>query len=504
MQHQQDGVKFAINNNGIAALHYEVGCGKTLTALGIYEAFKKNEPGLKLLVICPISLIHGAWVKEIEKFTDFKWFDLHRHNPKNSIICDYVWDIHILNFEYLISKPKFIEIRGFLEKNKFMCVIDESSKMKNHSSVTVDRLNGCWEKGKYIQGIKDLCKYRIELTGTPAPNDFHEYWAQMYFLNPSILGNNFYKFRNQYYSMQRGKEIVKGAVYSKEALREMFSKGYKYQFDESKREEFFNRLKPWCHVVKAKDCLDLPESIDEYRMVEMTSEQNRVYKEMKTQFVAEIKAYKAELVGTALADCPKDGYVSVTTENNPFIIANLVLTKMIKLHQITSNFAIDENGVAHTIGPKNPKMDALLEIIEECPDKQIIIWAQFKHEIAYITQALKQLGGVSELHGGIDEKYRIEQIDRFLDGTNRFMVCHPRSAAHGLTFINSSVCIYFSLSYSYEEYIQSRGRIMRHGQKNNCLYFHILAQGTVDEDILAICQKKQDKQDIAERFLKNV
>jgi len=485
MQHQQDGVQFALKNKGVSAFHYEVGCGKTLTALATYEAFKAQEPALKLLVICPISLIHGAWVKEIEKFTNYAWFDLHSGSYNEQAFRG-LRDIQIVNFEYLISKNKFIMIREMLALNApFMCVIDESSKMKNHASITVDRLNGTYEKGRYLQGMKDLCNYRIELTGTPAPNDFFEYWAQMYFLNPSILGNNFYKFRNQYYSMQRGKDIIKGAVYSKEALREMFSKGYKYEFDQSKREEFFSRLRPWCHMIKAKDCLDLPEAIDEYRVFDMEPDQARVYKEMKTQFVAEIKS-------------------ETTGETSDLAIANLVLTKMLKLRQVTSSFLITENGEAKALNTKIPeKIKILLEIIEECGNEQIIIWGQFRYEMIQIFNAIKNFGGVSQLHGGIDEKDRINQINDFLSGKNKFLLAHPASASHGLTFINCHIMIFFSFDFSHEKMVQSKGRIMRHGQKNNCVYFYIVARNSVDQDILNVLEQKTTKEKVANEFFRN-
>src|ERR1019366_9213044 len=105
MQHQKDAVSFVVANKGIAALHHEPGCGKTLAALATYDALKQVESNLKLLVICPISLIHGAWVKEIEHFTDFTWYDLH------SGMCVYGDrggpDICIINFEALISITKF-------------------------------------------------------------------------------------------------------------------------------------------------------------------------------------------------------------------------------------------------------------------------------------------------------------------------------------------------------------------------------------------------------------
>jgi SNF2 family DNA or RNA helicase len=93
-------------------------------------------------------------------------------------------------------------------------------------------------------------------------------------------------------------------------------------------------------------------------------------------------------------------------------------------------------------------------------------------------------------------------INKFLDGTCRFLVANPKSAAHGLTFVNCHVMVYFSLNYSFEEYSQSRGRIMRKGQERNCVYFHLLMRGTIDEDVLAVCQKKKEKQVVAEEFMR--
>lgn len=505
MQHQKDGIEFVLNNKGIAALHWDPGCGKTLGALSVYSVLKQNEPDLKLLVICPISLIHGAWVKEIEKFTDYNWMDLHGGAEK-FIEKKGGTHIYLLNFEYLVSVRKFNTLKEILSQKglcsrNWMVVIDESSKMKNHQGVITSRLIGYWEKKKFIPGIKQFCKYRIELSGTPAPNIEWEYWAQMKFLEDSILGENFYKFRNKYFNLQRGRDIIPGSIFNKAALREAFNNGYKYEFDENYRQEFFDRIKPWCHVVKAKDCLDLPETVDEYRVFDMEGEQARVYKEMKTEYIAEIKNIVSNPIAAtdpAIENLTKEDY------SNGFIVANIILTKMMKLRQITSSFAINDKGEAIPIDTKIPeKLKILLEIIEEIGNEQIIIWCQFKWEIWTVVNALKNFGQVAELHGGVLQDKRIEHINSFLENKSRFLVANAASASHGLTFVNARYACYFSMDYSFEEYEQSRKRIHRYGQKNNCVYYHILARNSVDEEILAICQKKATKQMVAERFLKS-
>lgn len=496
MQHQKDAVNFFINNGGIAAFHHDPGCGKTLAALSCYAELRKQDPNLKLLVICPISLIYGAWIKEIEKFTNFQWYNFHSNTCRNDD-KGAINGIFILNFEYLINKSKFQSCKDALNKGSWMCVIDESSKMKNYKSVTVDRLNGSWEDGKFTSGIKNFCKYRLELSGTPAPNIEWEYWPQMFFLYDTILGDNFYKFRNKYFQLQRGREIIPGAIFNKAALREMFDKGYKYEFNEAMREEFFGRLKPWCHMVKAKDCLDLPDQVDEYRTFEMKDEQARIYKEMKTQYIAEIKQESNKLQG----NIPKD-HEEYTSSIN-VIVANIVLTKMMKLRQITSGFAIDDTNTPRALSTKIPeKIKLLLDIIEEIGNAQLIIWCQFKYEMTMIKNYLSEIADYSQLHGGIPDHERPAELDNFLSRKNRFLIAHPKSAAHGLTLVNCRYEVFFSMDASYESYEQARKRTHRHGQVNSCVYFHLIAQNSVDEDILRICQHKADKQSIAEGFLK--
>ena len=88
--HQKDAVKFAIKNNGRCALFHEPGLGKTLSCLEIYTYYKIADPDLKLLVVCPLSLINSAWGEDIQKFTKTidKCMDIwirHQQKPKKLI-----------------------------------------------------------------------------------------------------------------------------------------------------------------------------------------------------------------------------------------------------------------------------------------------------------------------------------------------------------------------------------------------------------------------------------
>lgn len=472
MNHQSQAVDFAIDNNGIAAFFHEVGCGKTLSALSTFSELRKKDPTLKMLVICPLSLIHGAWSREIEKFTSYNWCDLH-DKKENRRFKNGTVDIWLINFEYLISERGYENTKVIVDnftKLPWLCVIDESSKMKNNKAKTVER----------ILQLKSLFKHRIIMSGTPAPNVEWEYWPQMFFLDDSILGSNFYKFKNTHFALHRGDQVVPGQCMNRSMIRKMHEQGFKYQIIPSKREEMFERMKPWCHFVQSKDCLDLPEEIDELRVVEMTAPQKKIYNQMKSSYIAEL------------------------TETDSFAVANVALTKLMKLRQITSGFAVDDRGDAVAVTKTNPKLNELMDIIEECGNEQIIIWCQFHYEIDTIKKILSEEGYcISELHGRVPQKERGNHLDNFLNGKSRFLIAHPSSAAHGLTLVNSHICVFFSMDYSMESYTQARGRIYRNGQKNNCIYFHILAKDSIDLDVLAIVQRKEDAQKIMERYLKH-
>jgi len=62
----------------------------------------------------------------------------------------------------------------------------------------------------------------------------------------------------------------------------------------------------------------------------------------------------------------------------------------------------------------------------------------------------------------------------------------------GVDMTRARYCIYYSNSYSLGDYLQTRARVHRPGQKRPVTYVHLLAQGTVDEIILKALEERQD------------
>ena len=128
----------------------------------------------------------------------------------------------------------------------------------------------------------------------------------------------------------------------------------------------------------------------------------------------------------------------------------------------------------------------------------MILWCNFRQEIASL---LKVLPDAMALWGDSADD-RAAVIKAFQTGRCRQLIANPQSAGHGLTFVNASHAIYFSLSYSYELMKQSQDRIHRIGQNRKCTYHYLLAEGTIDEVIYQAVQEKKDLSEAVLGYLK--
>lgn len=453
-QHQKDGIEFIINRGGSGALFWEMGCGKTRAALEIFSRLKTMHYNMKLFVVCPISLIESAWGEDIRKFTELTYQNLRKTKELDPKV-----DIYLINFEAMISRSKMPLILQVLQL-KPMCVIDESSKIKSHTAKIT----------KTMLAMRRYFQHRIVMSGTPAPNDETEYWSQISFANPSIFPDNFYKFRNIFFCLSRGAQFMQGAILNRATARDLFSKGWKYEIAPQMKDKLFGNISRIAHFAKKKECLDLPDQVDEIRKVEMTEPQRKAYRQMHN-------------------DC-------ITYIQDKAVVAQVALTKVMKLRQITSSFALAQEGYAEI--PGCPKTKELLAVLEEAGNQQAIIWVNFHAEVNKLVTLLGDKAVT--LYG--ETKDKEASINDFKSGKVQYLIAHPRSAAYGLTFVQCSLQIFFSLDYSLETYLQSKSRTHRAGQVNKCTYIHLLCENSIDEVILKVLMRKGKEEEILYEFIK--
>ena len=174
---------------------------------------------------------------------------------------------------------------------------------------------------------------------------------------------------------------------------------------------------------------------------------------------------------------------------------------MMKLREITSGFIKDSTG--RCVDIDDSKTEELLRLIDEIGDNQIIIWCQFKYEIEKLADILIKNG--KSVVTAFSETNNLDySIEKFKNGRADILIAHPLTLQYGVTLVNCCFAIYYSLSYSFEQYEQSYARIYRKGQENYCSYYFLQAEDTIDEDIFSCVMDKKRDVEACEYLLKSV
>ena len=353
--------------------------------------------------------------------------------------------ILIMNVEAFSTSKGLDFARSFLNifVGRALIGVDESTTIKNPTA----------KRTKNILKIGDLAKYRRILTGSPVTKSPLDLFSQCEFLDPYHLGHaSYYSFRARYANMVKrnfgGRQVQLVVSYRR-------------------LDELADILDKFSYRVLKEDCLDLPEKVFTKRLVELTPEQDKAYKQMKQMALAML-----------------DNGEVMTTVN--------VMTQLMRLHQITCGHFKADDGT--TTALKNNRMDALLQLLEET-DGKVIIWANYREDIKNIVAALKKAYGDAstvEYHGGVDSTLRQEHIAQFQqkNGPTRYFVGNAQTGGYGITLTAANTVIYYSNSYDLEKRLQSEDRAHRIGQTGSVTYVDLITENTVDDKIVKSLRNK--------------
>lgn len=134
------------------------------------------------------------------------------------------------------------------------------------------------------------------------------------------------------------------------------------------------------------------------------------------------------------------------------------------------------------------RIDSLLSVVTDTSDN-IIVYYNYISEREAILKALAKTGKRILRYDG-DVHNRLPGPTSELK--NVVLVAHYKSASTGLNLQWANVTVYFSPSYSYQEFEQSIGRTHRNGQTRKCLYYLFNVRATVDRNIWDCLRNKRD------------
>ena len=445
--HQIKGMELAINrfNNSTLyskgfALLMEMGTGKTLTSILIAGKLYQEDKINKVLIVAPLSIL-GVWEQEFIKFANFE-YDLkvlagslaNKRKQLMSFKDDEKLKIAIVNYESAWRMKDEL-----LKFNADLIIADEGHKLKDNRS----------SQSKGMQELGDKARYKLLLTGTVITNKEIDIFSQYRFLDKSIFGDSFYKWRNYYFTMG----------------------GYGLHtpiFKKTLTDEFQNKFMSIAYRVRKDECLDLPQITEEVRALDLEPEAMKVYKQLEDEMFARFK---------------DDKELTVTN----------VLTKILRLSQVTGGYLPNDND-SQSINISTVKMEALIDIIDSArqEDKKVVVIARFNEELNAIENMLKlKKINYSVVRGSI--KNRDEQISDFQNNPEfKVFVGQIATCGLGITLTAASIMVFYSMDYSMSNFEQCKARIHRAGQKENCHYIYLVCKNTIDRKVLRALRNKID------------
>nr|WP_325300237.1 DEAD/DEAH box helicase [uncultured Dysosmobacter sp.] len=435
-------------NKGFGFL-FEMGCGKTLTAIATMGAAFNLGKIERALIIAPTSVV-AVWPKEFLEYADFKYTCRTLLGEKQNRIrqLDDLMKFPFKALKVAVINYESIWREGIKEKlqeyDADMIVCDESQRIKTHDA----------EQSKAAHQLGDQARYKLILSGTPVQNNAIDIFSQYRFLDPSIFGTNFYQFRNRY--------AVMGGFNRKQIV------GYKDLNELIKKEHSI------AFRITKEEAIDLPEQTFETRRVSFTDKERSLYDRIRRDSYAELES---------------GGQITATT----------VLTKLLRLQQLAGGFLVEDKSEKPQLVSK-AKLNALADIIEDYvigAGKKLVIFARFIPEVKeIIRQTQKQLPAGKKLvaiYGDIKKEDRGDIVKQFQEDQNTVVfIGQIDTAGTGITLTAADTCVYYSKNFNYATYSQSLSRIHRIGQRNVCTYIDLEVEKTIDEIISRSLSKKED------------
>lgn len=464
--HQVQGIRRAEQAPDLGLL-FEQGTGKTRTLIEIlrrrYAAAGRMR---RTLILCPVLVLEN-WKAEIKKYSKI--------NPKDVVILygsskkrvqDLVKTVGdtltenkiiITNYEAM-QMDELYKLLMIWHPEILVC--DESQRVKNPQSV----------RAKKVAGLADLTAHNYILTGTPIlDGKGMDAYMQFRILDRGLtFGKNFFAFRSRYF-------------YDKNAGMNKTNYFPNWHPHPSSYHEFQERISNKALRVLKKDCLDLPPFVRQVVHCELSPEQRKAYKEMYNEYITFIDNKK---------DQPRA------------VVAQLAVTKSLRLQQIVTGYAMAEDGTIHRYD--NPRLKVLEELLQDIVVEgghKVIVWAVFKENYRMIEELLQNLGiGYRMLTGDTPQAERNRNMQDFREDPQvSVMLANQGAGGVGVNLVEAGYAIYYSKGFKLEDDLQSEARNYRGGSEMHAKVtrIDIVAPGTIDELITtALANKQQVSEEI--------
>ncbi|MCH3958049.1 MAG: DEAD/DEAH box helicase [Selenomonas sp.] len=427
----QDYATQFILDHPVAAIFLDCGLGKTVITLTAMEELLHDRFEVsRILIIAPLRVARDTWPAEIQK-----WEHLRQLTFAVAVGTERE-RIAALAQRAELTIINRENVDWLVSKSGWpfdfdMIVIDELSSFKSYQA----------RRFRALMKARPLAKRVVGLTGTPSANGLMDLWAEFRLLDMGKrLGRFITHYREELFLPdKRNQQMV-----------------FSYKPRPGAEDEIYQRIGDITISMRSADYLKLPELVETQSVVKLSTKERKAYDAMKAEMV------------TTIGDQEIDAMNAAALSN--------------KLLQMAGGAVYDEDGKSLHLHDR--KLDALEDLVESANGRPVLVAYWYKHD----AERIKERMPVREIRSSRD-------IRDWNAGKIPVALIHPAGAGHGLNLQDGgSMLIWFSMTWSLELYQQTNARLYRQGQKHTVTITHIIAEGTIDEQVMQALQKKDKTQ----------
>lgn len=466
--HQEAAFKVMMQRNAVP-LFWEMRLGKSLTTLRWLIA----KGAKRILILCP-KTVKVSWIEELEKE------NMH-HLSLSSKHAEMIPALASLNELVVITNYETIVGEKGLEKQSWDAVIcDESTRMKAMTSKTTKALLNEDNFPLNTDERKSPLEHQLRavLSGTPAPENYLEYYPQFAFIYGGLGGyTDYWRFKNDNFYL----DYVEGRKSPQYVPNERFIKA------------FANYLDKNAFVLSRKQVgIDLPN----------------VYKRINVEMAPEWRARYDEY--------EQDWYLRFMND----LLQNAAQLEQRSLNQLETNYAFVAQNNLHQMScgyPKSApdfaaphKLNILMELLQgELIKEKVVIWCRYTRDIKVIKDALDNIGRSYVTLAGSTTDRAVRKSLASFRGDSLTAICQIRKASMGMDLSAADTQIFFSRDWSNLNNRQARDRLVHPSKKNKASFSSLLTidlvtVDTVDEDLADALVSKETQAEVYKMFLSSM
>jgi superfamily II DNA or RNA helicase len=428
--YQRDGALFAARA-GRSLLGDEMGLGKTIQAIAAAEIMARLFGVERVLIVCPTSLKH-QWQREIERCSSRTALVVGGLRARREVHFAADAFFKVTNYDTVYRDLDLIQAWS-----PDLVVLDEAQRIKNWSTRTARSVK------------KIAAPYALVLTGTPLENRLEELISIVQFVDRFRLGPTFRLLHDHQVRDADGKVV-----------------GYR------ELDKIGKTLEPILVRRHKDEVLDqLPQRIDTNIFVPMTELQRKHHAE------------NLEIVARIVQKWRRYRFLSEADQRRLMI----ALQRM--RMACDSSYLIDHRSDQ---GAKADEAATLLDEILERPGVKAVVFSQWLRMHELLMRRFKGRRWQHVLfHGGLSGTKRKDTLDRFREDPTCRVFLSTDSGGVGLNMQHASVVLNMDLPWNPAVLEQRIGRVHRLGQRQPVRVINFVAQGTIEEGMLAVLKFKK-------------